>query len=613
MPTAEQLFTQAASLRKAGDLPGAERLLRQLLEEQPDTPPAAATLGQILLEQGRPQDAVDLLRPYADDPADRPMVRFTLGLALNRVGRPTEGLEHLERAALVRPKDPEIRFYLGATLERLARHDEAGEAFRSLMDLFAQTPQDLVTLGQRLLRIGRPDLASESLDRAISGGRQDAQTLLLGADAHQRNRNSARAIELARKSVAASPSLAGPHLSLADLLERRGDLDEAHACASEALRLAPDLTPAARILARIERRRGNSEQSDRIIRRALARPPSDPRLLGPLLIEHAHALDDLGRYDEAFEVITRGKAVWFESVRGQFPLERFEQELDRRQRAIDSMSPPATDAGDERSPVFFVGFPRSGTTLMEQILAAHPRAVSLDEVDLLENVVLPAAREMLALPALERTGAPGVEEGEIIARLNDEQVAELRTHYWSGAERALGAAIGERLLIDKLPLNITRLALIQRVFPRARVLVALRDPRDCCLSALFQSFDANDAMVHFHAIEPAARLYARVMGIWLRARERIGVASHEYRYEDLTADVEAALRPILEFLALAWDDGLLSHQRRVRDRALSTPSYERVDRPIDRKGVARWRHYERHLAPVLPILAPFVEAFGYEP
>ncbi len=596
---------RAVQLKQGRAFAQAEALLREVLTERPGTPLAEVLLGQVLVESGRAADAVAYLSPIAEAQPHRPFVRFALGIALNRLGRVAEAAEHFAGAAMLRPGDPEMTLWHGATLQRLGRIDEATGVFRQMMGAFAENPQHLLMLAERLERIGRLDLAVECYERAFAGGIEDAQALLRGGQAALGARDVERALEWTRRAAALAPGVGAVHLALADLYDRLNRLEEATASAREALRLDPGSTAAIRLVARLARRSGRGEEGEAMLRRALEHPPTDPRLLAPMLIEHAHALDALGRYDEAFEAVSRGKALWYEVVRERYPLEAIEAELAARARAVEAVQERATDgerAG--RAPVFFVGFPRSGTTLMEQVLAAHPDVVTLDETDLLERQVVARARAMI--------GETDARDDAIVRSLSPEQLAELRGAYLREAARALGEDRGDRLLVDKLPMNITRLGLIRALFPDARVLVALRDPRDCCISGLFQFFDANETMVHFSSLERTASLYARVMRMWFETRDRVGLAWHAYRYEDLTADFEGTLREVLAFLGLAWSDEVRRFQDRARERAISTPSYERVTGEIDRRAVARWRNYARHIEPVRETLGEMIEALGYE-
>jgi len=166
--------------------------------------------------------------------------------------------------------------------------------------------------------------------------------------------------------------------------------------------------------------------------------------------------------------------------------------------------------------------------------------------------------------------------------------------------------------LDKNPSPTARLPLWLKVFPELRVLIALRDPRDVVLSCYFQNIPLNAANVNFLSFERLARHYADLMDIWLAVREWEGFAWLEVRYEDTVADLEKEGRRVTEFLGLTWHEDQGRFYEKSRTKQLYSPTYQDVTRPVYSRSVARWRAYEKHLAPVLPALEPYCRKFGYE-
>ncbi len=207
---------------------------------------------------------------------------------------------------------------------------------------------------------------------------------------------------------------------------------------------------------------------------------------------------------------------------------------------------------------------------------------------------------------LERRGA----YPEVLGELTGGELAGAREQFWVEAER-LGGPLRGRRLVDKLPLNIVELGFVSLLFPRARVVIALRDPRDVCLSCFMQRFRLNDAMANFLDLEQTAKTYAAVMGLWLHYRGALTLAWHEYRYEDLVADFEGVVGGVLDFIGIAWHDDVAHYREKAGQSAITTPSYRGVTGALDGRAIGRWRAYREPLAPILPTLAPFVAAFGY--
>jgi hypothetical protein len=247
--------------------------------------------------------------------------------------------------------------------------------------------------------------------------------------------------------------------------------------------------------------------------------------------------------------------------------------------------------------VFLIGFPRSGTTLLDQILDAHPALHTMEEKPAIDIVK----------QAVERLtgGYP-----DALASLTAEDTVKLRRVYFAEVARFMGG-VPQGILVDKMPLNTIEVGLIHRLFPRARILLALRHPCDVVLSGFMQAFKPNAAMVHFGDLADTARFYASVMGLWRRYAEVLPLEVLTTRYEDLVTDFEAETRRILAFLELPWDDSVLTYAERAKSRAIATPSYHQVVQPIYARSVGRWRNYREQMADVLPLLRPFVDVFGY--
>jgi len=192
-----------------------------------------------------------------------------------------------------------------------------------------------------------------------------------------------------------------------------------------------------------------------------------------------------------------------------------------------------------------------------------------------------------------------------------EKRRQAREWYLQSMQRFVGGPIGDRLLIDKNPSLTGLLPALFRLLPHARLLVALRDPRDVCLSCLMQPLPLNAVSSSYLSLEETAAEYASLMGFWLAMKPRLPSPSIQVRYEDLVSDVEGTSTKVLRFLGLEWDDRILRFDEHARGKLVRSPTYADVARPISQGAVGRWKNYEKHLQPVLDKLAPFARAFGY--
>ncbi|MBV8593985.1 MAG: sulfotransferase, partial [Caulobacteraceae bacterium] len=249
-----------------------------------------------------------------------------------------------------------------------------------------------------------------------------------------------------------------------------------------------------------------------------------------------------------------------------------------------------------RRHAFLVGFYRSGTTLLEQILASHPDVRILEEKPILETLALEYMADDAGLARLARLGA--------------DEAEGLRARYWDEVARA-GVAADRAAFVDKLPVGALWAPFIRKVFPGAGLIVIRRDPRDVVLSCFRHRFHPAPILSEFTDLERTARLYAGVMALTELYGERLGIEAMDLRQEDLVADFEGEARRVIDFLGVPWRDEVRGFAADAREREIRTPSADQVRRGLNASGVGHWRGYAAELAPVAPILAPWVAQFGY--
>ena len=556
----------AVAAHQAGRIDEAEAGYRQVLAREPRCAEAHFLLGLVHLQRSRPQDALACLREaIAIDPQD---ARFhnNLGKALMGLARPQEALDAFEAALAQVPEFDNARLGRAAALLALNRLSEAEKDFQAILARHPDHAEALVSLSVLLIKQNRNAEAAGLLRGGLAQHPRDPRLLSNLANVLEKLNDLDGGEDAARRALDADPGLTEPQFSLARIDHRRGRLDEARA------RLESLLGEPLR----------NEERLDALFE------------LGAVLDRQGNPAAAMAAFSQAKQQLGEGPEA--RQISGQRFLERvarcrawFTRE---RLRAAADREDPA----DPRGPVFFVGFPRSGTTLMERVLQAHPGIVTTEE----DSPLTPLRQQLANLEAYP----------EGLASWTAEDVDSAVGRFWSAAEEAAGPLDG-RLLVDKLPLNIVDLGLANLLFPRARVLVALRDPRDVCLSCFMQYFLLNDAMVNFLDLRQTARTYAAVMDLWLHYRASLSLPYLEYRYEDLVEDFDGVVRRVLEFVGVGWHEEVARYREKSQGQAINTPSYRHVTGAVYGRAVGRWRAYERELAPVLGEIAPLVAAFGY--
>ena len=256
-------------------------------------------------------------------------------------------------------------------------------------------------------------------------------------------------------------------------------------------------------------------------------------------------------------------------------------------------------ANKKSDPIFLIGFPRSGTTLLDTILRSHPLIEVIEEK--------PAVKKLIdSLNELSNNSL------ESLKRINTNQVKKIRKTYFDFIESQIQNKNNSKLYIDKLPLNIIHVGEIVRIFPNSKFIVSLRHPYDCVLSCFMQDFKLNDAMANFLNLRDSAHLYNKVMNLWFQYISIFKINYHEVKYENLVANFEPTVKSVLNFLDLSWDDSVLEYAKTAKTRErIATPSYGQVIKPLYLYASGRWKRYNKQISNIYPILEKWVKKFNY--
>ncbi|OOG49550.1 hypothetical protein B0E50_05420 [Rhodanobacter sp. C01] len=637
----------------------AEALARSLLVRFPDSGFIWKALGASLKPQGRIADAaVAQQRAVALLPGDAG-AHFNLGNSLMALGRHADAADSYRHATMLKPDSAEAHCNLGHALGAQERLADAANSYRNALALRPDFIEARATLGHILMAIDQASEAETHFLRVLATRPDDAQVHNSLGIVYRSQGRMAEAEACHRRALAITPDSAETHGNLGNVLHEQGRIDEAEASYRQALALNGELAEAHFNLGNILRHRHRQLDAERSYRHALAIEPAHLMALNNLglclkkqgrleeasqcfeaaiaikpdfLQSHCnlapfrtyasddahlnlfegqqHQLpalplngrisywfalgkmrEDAGRYDDAFAAYAEGNRL----QQAQFPHdEAREVALVERLQSVFSTTffanrSRTSHAG--KAPIFIVGMPRSGTTLIEQILSTHPGIYGAGELTDLDEVI-----HSLDAKSGERTSV----YPEVVTTLSADEFHRLGEAY---AERAWRLAPEAERITDKLPANYLHVGMIHLMLPQAKIIHAMRDPMDSCFSCYARLFEGNH-LDFTYDLGTVGRYYLRYIQL-MRHWHRVLPAGTmlDLRYEDMVADTEGQARRLLDYLGLPWDERCLDFHR--NKRVVRTASIAQVRKPIYRSSIARWKHFEAQLAPLLDIVRDY--------
>ena len=615
----DRVFSGGLAHHQAGRRDRAEAVFRKVLGRAPDHVGALHFLGTIAYERGQYERATQLLSQTVALAPDYADAHVNLGAALRALGRLDEAAANYRKAIALKPDNPHAHSNLAVVLHLKGSYEAALHSASRAAELMPDLPEALASCGLALIGLRRFSEAETALRRALVLQPDNAETISALGIALFELRRLVEALACHQQAVALQPDNGHIRLWLAATLAHSGDphgseaawrkgislapnnaqgwsglgqtlrvlgrFAEARSCFHRALELDPEWADAYAGLAILGERAGDEPQVQ-LLRDLSARPDIPAATCVDAGFALGMLLDNADRYDEAFASLSQANAEHRQLlVNSGFVFDR--AVLRHRVDSLIASCTPALYAAVEGEgnqselPVFIVGMPRSGTSLVEQIAATHSRVFGAGELKDINDIVDAVQTHGQERPADEL-------DPDLAGRLGDDYVARLQSRGGDAAR-----------VIDKMPDNILHLGLVGVLFPAARIIYYRRDPRDICLSCYFKRFDEGIA-------------FAQDLGdCGFRAGEIERLADHwravlpqralTIDYEALVADLEGESRRLIEFLGLDWEPACLEFHK--TDRVVRTASGWQVRQPLFTRSVGRWRNYEKHLGPLFEALA----------
>jgi len=459
--------------------------------------------------------------------------------------------------------------------------ERAASLFRAVHRRRPRDPSPALALGRCLVRLGRLAEAGKVLRKAVKHTPDLAPAWLELTTVYaglERDDEALAAVDEALRREPDNPQFIA---AKANVLSATGRHEEAAEALRPALERDPGEVNLALALANAAPGAGEVPRAVEALDRALASPDAAPPLRTTAMFALGRLLDSSGDYDRAFDVIqkaNRSKPVRFDPDAFEAAVSEM---IGNWSRESAEASPRVDQPGSERI-MFIVGMPRSGTSLVEQILGAHPAVRACGELTLIREVVddLTGGFNTSGTPLLTD---PSTLDEPRLRRAAKQYLADVAARDRS-AER----------FTDKMPSNLLHLGLISRMLPDAKVIHVQRDPLDACLSCYFHEFGSGNAFAY--DLEHLARFRRCCEALMAHWRTVLDVAIHEISYEALVENPETGVREMLDDLGLAWDEGCLRFHE--SNRVARTASRDQVRRPITNSSIGRWRRYEGRLGPL---------------
>jgi tetratricopeptide (TPR) repeat protein len=613
-----------ATLFKSRQFDEAEKFLRVAIQLAPSFAKPHEDLGRLLVEQRRAEEAVELLRTATRLDPGLEVAHFNLGKALAMLGKGKEADEAFEKSFDLNPERKKLAH--AAEHYKEGRVEEAERLFGEVLRANPNNVDALRMMGTIALSASRFDEAERYLRRAISEAPDFVGAIIdRGRALKEQSRFEAaigcfrnaiemepgnvqahfllgetlspaaltfEAIDAFQQTLELRPDHAGALLGLGHVLKTVGRQEEAVEAYRECIRLRPNSGPTYWSLANLKTYRLSDEDMQEMQTRVSSGKLNEESEVN-FLFALAKATEDRGDYDDAWPYyrdgnVKRRAAEYYDSVQTEVKHDRVIEVFDS-----EFLAEHSGQGNDDPAPIFVVGLPRSGSTLIEQILASHSQVEGTSELPYVSHVSA----------SLNLNRADGVNYPAAVRELGSEHAKSLGQEYIRAAQ--MHRTEGKPRFIDKMPNNFPAVGFIHMMLPNAKIIDARRHPLDSCLSCFRQLFAQGQTFTYdLTDIGEYFLEYQRLMDHW---HEVLPGRALTIQYEDMVMDFENQVRRLLEYCELPWEDACINFYE--TERPVRTASSEQVRQPIYSQSINRWRNYEQHLGELVEVLDPVLPRY----
>lgn len=581
-PTAKKHYEQGIILHQKGELANAERAYKKAIKISHNFVEAQSNLGNVLLEQGRLKEASNAFLKALKLLPDHPMLLNNVGNVLQLQGENEKALTLLNKAISKGPDNAHAYNNLGNALRALDRNEEAVAAYKRVVEINPGFATGYYNLGLILLELEELDDAVHCFNKALSINPADKKACLGLGNARSAQGNLDEAISAYQKAIAIDPLYENAYKELGKAFADHGEIEMALTANRKALEINPEYAKAYLPLSK-NKKFTEYDDDIRAMESLLSKKGISDEDSFNLAFALGKAYEDLGNFDKSMEYVVKATRLKRNSY--DYSICESREEFDRTKEVFSrDFFANHHDSGDpDRTPIFILGMPRSGTSLVEQILASHPDVYGAGELKDLGKV--------LASVRSSEKEQQGAIIPDRLLELDARAYADLGKQYIARIRKYSASA---KFITDKMPHNFLYIGFVRAILPNARIVHCTRDPMDNCLSIFKTRLNNGHGYAdNMSELGQYYRMYLELMDYW---RDTLPGFIYDQSYEDLVISQQEQVSKLLQHCGLDWDDACLDfHQTR---RKVKTASNAQVRRPIYKDSVQLWKRYEKQLEPL---------------
>tara|TARA_Y200000002_G_scaffold287908_1_gene242044 strand:+ start:939 stop:2537 length:1599 start_codon:yes stop_codon:yes gene_type:complete len=507
----------------------------------------------------------------------------------------------LEQEIKNNPKNFELNFKLGLVNNILGELTEAINFYEKAILLEPNYSPAFCNLGIVYDKLNNKNLAIKNYKVAIEKDPKNFKAYYNLGNCYLKNNDIEHAEESYISSINLKPDNLHSYINLFQIYDRSNNLKKLDYILKSAKNKF-DKNPIIDFFEGISQyRKNNFEKTIEIFEKLEIDARDTPKNIVKFNIL-AKCYDHSEMHDKAFKLFEITNKLMNNAYRNKFDKNKYIKLIDERtdffsQTNFKKWESKIQNDG-ENDPIFLVGFPRSGTTLLDTILRTHSSVEVLEEKPLVDIIIEELHKHIN-------------KDFTKLSEIDQNIINKLRLIYFETRANYISTD-NSKLYIDKLPLNIIHIGELNRIFPNAKYILALRNPYDSVLSCFMQPFTPNNAMSNFYNLNDASKLYDQVMQLWSYYDEKLDIETHVVKYEEVVKNFDVSISSLLSFLELDWNDKLKEFYKTSEKRGIiHTPSYNQINQPLYDKSIGRWKNYKKHFEATDLFLKRWSSKFNY--